>query len=241
MTLVDTETGEILETRLAKALRLRDAVRQGVAAFVEVGLALIAIKADRLYIELGYQSFDAYCAGEHGIGHSRRAQLMVAASIAESILEDSPTGEIPTPQREAQVRPLAKLDDPIERREAWLDALDAADGEQPTGQQVEEAVASRLSTNVETPAPVSEQTEALAEAIAADPDYQRATFRLSFGKDTPNVYRITHYSPADVVDAVSPADLDLIGQQVADLNVWWEQVQQVRSGRARLRSVPGGH
>lgn len=144
MTLVDTATGEIVESRESKAERHDSTVERGVAAFIDVGLALVAIKADKLYLELGFATFDAYCQERHGIGSSRRAQLMIAATIAQEVLESSPIGEIPSPTRESQVRPLAALDDVELQREAWLSSLDAAGNDHPTAAQVAAAVAEVL-------------------------------------------------------------------------------------------------
>lgn len=149
MTLVDTETGEIIESRTEKASRLDETVHRGVAAFIEVGCALIAIKTDKLYVELGHTTFDAYCTERHAIGHSHRARLMVAATIATELLDDSAIGEIPAPTSERQIRALAQLPDETSRREAWLDALDSAGG-QPSHADVAAAVVAQLSPMGET-------------------------------------------------------------------------------------------
>jgi hypothetical protein len=141
VTLVDMATGEIVESRGDKALRFDSTVEHGLSTFVEVGLALIAIKADKLYTEFGYTSFDTYCTERFNIGSSQRSRLMMAATIAQQVLESSPIGEFPMPARETQVRELADLDDVALQREAWLSALDAADGAQPTQAQVRAAVA----------------------------------------------------------------------------------------------------
>lgn len=137
-------------SRADLAARLNEIVENGVHVFLDVGLALCAIKIDKLYRELGYTTFDHYCEDRHGIGPRRRAQLMVAASIAENVLIESGTTGTTFPTTERQVRPLTLLRNDDDKREAWAEAVEAADGGQPTAKQVTEAVAKHKPPITET-------------------------------------------------------------------------------------------
>lgn len=145
MTMLEAEPG------LADLAAHEAVIQRGLDTFMDVGLALVAIKANRLYRHAGYATFDAYCDERWSIGSSHRARLMVAAVTAEQLLDSSPIGELLRPEREAQVRPLTMLDSDDDRREAWAEAVSAAGGAQPTAAAVEAAVARRR--------PVPEPTE----------------------------------------------------------------------------------
>lgn len=71
-------------------------------------------------------------------------RLIVAASTAAQIAAVVPIGTS-LPRNEAQVRPLAALPEP-DRAAAWADAVEAADGGQPTAAEVQAAVDARRAT-----------------------------------------------------------------------------------------------
>lgn len=130
-------------------------IEQGLASFIDVGCSLIAIKADAKYRHLGYDTFEDYCRERWNIGSSQRARLMSAATIATELMQSSPIGELPAPQREAQVRPLAAVP-ADERADVWAEAVEAAGGDQPTAKQVEHAAAKRQPPKKEHPATYSD-------------------------------------------------------------------------------------
>lgn len=153
-TVIDTTATE-LTPELLDLFEHEKVIEQGLASFIDVGCALIAIKADRKYRHVGYDTFEDYCRDRWNIGSSQRARLMTAASIAQDLIEGSPIGELPTPTREAQVRPLAAV--PADQRaDVWAEAVDAAGGDQPTAKQVEQAVAKRQPPKKDHPAPFSD-------------------------------------------------------------------------------------
>lgn len=149
------ETTSALTPELLDLMEHEKVIEQGLASFIDVGCALIAIKADRKYRHAGYDTFEDYCRERWNIGSSQRARLMSAASIANDLLESSPIGELPTPTNEAQVRPLAAVP-ADERAEVWAEAVEAADGGQPTAKQVEQAAGKRRPPKKEHPAPFSD-------------------------------------------------------------------------------------
>jgi hypothetical protein len=126
-------------------------IEQGLGTFVDVGCALLAIKAGKKYRAAGYSTFDNYCRERWDFDRTYGHRLIVAASIVQTL----PTGNT-QPERESQVRPLAALASDDDKRAAWADAVDSANGDQPTATQVTEAVERRR-----TPQPVPKPTPKL--------------------------------------------------------------------------------
>lgn len=113
-------------------------IEQGLATFIDVGWALLKIRDKKKYKACGYQTFEEYCVKRWGISRQHGRRLIVAA---ETVKEMEPRGSIPEPTSEKQVRPLAALrDEPEKVEQAWAIAVQAADGGQPTAEQVKEAV-----------------------------------------------------------------------------------------------------
>lgn len=130
-------------------------IEQGLASFIDVGCALIAIKADRKYRYIGYVTFEDYCNERWNISKTQANRLVSAASIATELIEMAPIGAIPTPANESQVRPLSSV--PADQRaEVWAEAVEAASGEQPTAKQVEQAAAKRKPPKKSHPATFSD-------------------------------------------------------------------------------------
>jgi hypothetical protein len=115
---------------------LEDIIERGLATFVEVGGALLEIRASRLYRET-HDTFEFYCRERWGFVASRARQLMAAAEVA-SVTDVTP--ELPTPSSEAVARELVPLRaEPETLREAWTEAVDLH-GPAPTAVQVREVV-----------------------------------------------------------------------------------------------------
>ncbi len=127
-------------------------IEQGLASFIDVGMALLAIKADKKYRHAGYSTFEDYCDQRWNIDRRHGNRLVLAASTATAVL--GPIG--PIPEREAQVRPLTLLKDDDDKRAAWAEAVEQADSGQPTAKQVEAAVTKRQPPKKDHPAPFSD-------------------------------------------------------------------------------------
>jgi hypothetical protein len=117
-----------------RLLALESVIETGRQAFLEVGNALLEIREARLY-KAEHATFEAYCQGKWGFSRFYAHRIIEAAKVSAVLL---PIGNIPT--SEAQVRSLAGLP-PDQQREAFAAAKESAGGEQPTGKQVEAAVA----------------------------------------------------------------------------------------------------
>lgn len=96
----------------------------------------------RAWEALEYASWKAYCQTEFQMSKQRAFQLLdfveIKNTLKESTIVDSSGLKI-NDLKEGQVRPLAKLD-PEDQPDAWEKAVEMADGEEPTAQDVEAAV-----------------------------------------------------------------------------------------------------
>jgi hypothetical protein len=81
-------------------------IARGLDTFIEVGQALVTIKANKLYRDAGYGTFEDYCLKRWGIGHSHRQRLMVAAVTAEQLFP--PWGKFRQRHRNARYDPSCR-------------------------------------------------------------------------------------------------------------------------------------
>lgn len=105
---VDVHTGEIVEhlspAEQERLTALETTVANGLATFVQVGIALAEIRAVRLYRSTS-ATFAGYARERFGIGRSHAYRMIDAARIADVV---SPIGDI---AGESQARELAGLSD----------------------------------------------------------------------------------------------------------------------------------
>jgi DNA N-6-adenine-methyltransferase (Dam) len=121
-------------SRLAELEQVVDA---GLQTFVDVGLALLEIRDERLYRET-HGTFEAYLDERWGMSRSRGYRLIDGARVAELV---SPIGDI---ANEAQARELVPLlAEEAELVEVWRE-LRAEHGARLTAAKVREAVEQRL-------------------------------------------------------------------------------------------------
>lgn len=148
-----SQSSRSLTPELLDLMEHEKVIEQGLATFVDVGYALLQIREGKKYRAAGYSTFEDYCKQRWEIDRTYAHRLMTAAEVVEML----PTGNTIEPRSEAQVRPLAPLrDQPDEAAAAWAEAVEEADGEQPTAKQVERAVAKRVPAKKEHPAPFSD-------------------------------------------------------------------------------------
>lgn len=261
MALVDTHTGSVAPTSLAEHEAV---IERGLASFVEVGNALLAIKVDKLYRQSGYSTFEDYCQRRWDISRSRGYQLVTAAAtveaLARSLPETSTIVDIPLPTAEGQVRPLTEVE-PEERPEVWASAVSAAGGEVPTAAQVQAAVDQRLgrptkvteresrSTTYETPpANVDPQTGEVHRPMTADayrkhlqetdPDLILMQWRANFASAAHALSKLMLFPAETVAERIEQEDFEVLGHRVHDLVEWLGQIESRRP--KGLRVVSGG-
>lgn len=126
-----------LTPELARLMEHERTIEQGLATFVDVGLALAAIRDGQMYQAKGFATFEAYCSKRWGISRSRAYQMLDAATVVEAV---STIGGHETPLNERQVRELAPLAraNPKAAAKVWAEVqAEAADtGEAPTARAI---------------------------------------------------------------------------------------------------------
>jgi len=133
---LDKKQDAALSTVEVKDLRsLEQVIERGQKTFLEVGKALLAIKAQKLYRQ-DYKTFAEYCTDRWGFQKNHANRLIGAAKVIENL---TPTGVVPETERQA--RPLASLP-PDQQANAWADVVDecAERGEPITAAAVVEVV-----------------------------------------------------------------------------------------------------
>jgi len=161
--MVTTEIALSIEEK-AQLNRLEGVIHRGIKTFREVGEALLTIRDERLYRE-DYVSFTSYCAQRWKMTGTHAHRLIQAHQVMEELEEDlshdhevSPKGATlgswsegepvaltstpppALPTRETQVRTLGKIPRE-ERADVWRDAVDRSRDGDPSGSEVEQAVA----------------------------------------------------------------------------------------------------
>lgn len=141
-----------LTPELLDLMEHEKAIEAGITSMLDMGYSFEKIRDGRKYKAAGYSNFDDYCQQRWGMGRSQVDRVIGACQIAREV---TPIGGI-SPSHESQVRPLKALPDPEDRADAWNEAVEEADGEQPTAKQVEKAVAKRKPPQKDHPAPFSD-------------------------------------------------------------------------------------
>lgn len=101
--------------------RIESVIAAKLAAFFEVGFALMQIKQRRLY-RAEFQTFEEYCRKRWEFNRAHAYRLIAAAEVYETL---SPMGDIPLPQNERQVRALEGLPSKTIKK-AWRTAYEKA-------------------------------------------------------------------------------------------------------------------
>ena len=149
--------------------RLEGIIEKNLAAFYEVGKALIQIKQKEYYVDvLGYDTFEQYCKERWDMSRPRAYQLIDAVMIKDNL---STMVDIP----ERQLRPLARLE-PQQQREAWEMAVETAPDGKVTARHVSRVVSGMLpQTEIKKEQGVSlqEPSDAMAFAVMAISQLER--------------------------------------------------------------------
>lgn len=134
---------------------LEKIVARGLGTFIEVGMALLAIREERKYKEVGYSDFNVYLRERWGMSMAQGNRILNAGYIATEVVQVLPIGNTSTeyvrltPKHESQVRPLARLGNynepaPELWATAWIRACEIAEGRVPTAKEVEFVVKDML-------------------------------------------------------------------------------------------------
>jgi hypothetical protein len=129
-----THSWQLSETEATRLAELEKVVEANIKGYYEAGVALLAIRNERLY-RRDFEAFDEYCRDKWGMSRIRAHQLIEAAGIVSDVLTIVNTA----PRNEAQARELGKV--PSEKRaEAWQRAVDTAPDGGITAQHVRNTV-----------------------------------------------------------------------------------------------------
>jgi hypothetical protein len=121
-----------------------ETIKQNIGGFLKVGMALKAIKDQKLHRAVEIESFENYCQERWGISDKYAYRLIEAYTCVDWLQKEiSPMGETQLPTNEAQVRPLVLLE-PDQQVKAWQQVLKACKGKSITAEKVEQVVAKML-------------------------------------------------------------------------------------------------
>ena len=152
----------------AKLGELETVVERGIGTFMEVGTALMEIRAARLYRD-DFKTWEEYCKGRWTMTGRHANRLIESAEVSAAFAEMGPMG----PKTERQARELLPLrDDPTAMVEAFAEASSEA---APTAAKIRQAVAKRVAPTPPVPsAPVADDVclprsdlEAVARCLAS--------------------------------------------------------------------------
>lgn len=154
------------EAEASLLIRCENTINRSLAAFYQIGNALITIQDFQLYREK-YKTFEHYCLKRWGISKPQAYRLINASHVVTNLkLEDdefhnnlSPIGDknqlskprlkqvgvkdtnsLQLPTRESQVRPLTKIPRNLQKQ-AWRIAVESAGDKGVTAREVSKAVA----------------------------------------------------------------------------------------------------
>ncbi|NJK81772.1 MAG: hypothetical protein HC876_18405 [Chloroflexaceae bacterium] len=131
---VGTET-ELSTDEVMELERCEQIIERGLKTFFEVGAALVRVRDLKLY-RVEHRTFEAYCQERWGIERRQAYRLMDATEVVENVSNWTQT----LPTNEAQARPLTRLKEPEQQREAWRRAVETAPDERITAAHVERVV-----------------------------------------------------------------------------------------------------
>lgn len=195
-------------------------IERGMATFVEVGNALLAIRDARLYRATGYSSFEAYCKDRWGMSRFRAYQLIDASEISELLTNVNS----PPLTNESQARELAPLKrEPEALQEVWEEAVER-NGGKPSGREVrevrEEVKFSQIAPpkNDKSRAAVASRNERIV-AMARD-GYQTAAISAAVGQDEETINRKIReaglQTVRDRIGATKRVDVNRVMESVVD-------------------------
>lgn len=103
----------VTESTLAE---LEAVIEHGQQTFIEVGLALLAIRDRRLYRDQGHSTFEDYCQKRWGWQRAHAYRMIDSAKVAAVL---SPMGDMPETERQARELTPIMRQDPAHVAEVW--------------------------------------------------------------------------------------------------------------------------
>jgi hypothetical protein len=113
-------------------------IAEGIHTFIEVGLALLTVRKDKLYRQK-YRSFEQYCRNRWNMSKTHANRMITASTVATQM---TPMGV--TLPNERQARALSQ-DDGDDQPEAWNEVIQTAPNGKVTAKHIKEVVKRRKS------------------------------------------------------------------------------------------------
>ena len=154
--------------RIPRTLKDNESVIQrGLIQVWEVAAALADIREQKQYREAGFKTFEEYCQERWNFSRQYAASLIQAKEVVENVREqvNKSVDNLSTrvdkfPTQEAQVRAIREATkEPAVQAEVWAQAVEDADGEQPTAPQIK-AAAAKVTASKTAPPPEDEEDDA---------------------------------------------------------------------------------
>jgi hypothetical protein len=203
------EDYQVTESESTELANLETTIERGLKTFWEVGNALLTIRDKRLYRER-HSTFEAYCVERWGFTDEQARRLMRGSEVLTNLQQTPPIGGV-LPNNESQVRPLTKLKDPSQQRQAWQKAVDSAANGKPTAadvtlatKEIKESTNGTRETTVSEGALADDVESTLHEVLGDEPSpvtkeqgkpFDRLASLMSSASPE-------HYTPKYVLDAV---------------------------------------
>lgn len=200
-------------------------IERGQQTFVEVGLALLAIREARGYHTAGFATFETYCQERWGWGIRRAEQLMQAAEYVEEQQNTNHGSPLPATEREA--------------RQMMRDERRASIGLPPQRPApTDPTYADVVPTPVERPA----ETSARLLAQVGDPDGRIAQARLRAAWAAAVYQTRSNLLPLDataLVAVLTPPDLERLAWWLRDMRAYLDTLEQAVNASYQLHVVGG--
>lgn len=213
----------ITADELTELSRHETVIERGLATFVEVGQALLAVRDGRLY-RAEYRTFEVYCEQRWQMSSSRARQLISAVQTVTNVT----VAGLPAPANEGQARELTRVPEP-EQAEVWRETIERTSG-RPT------AAAIRVVRD-EGQAPPSPASTILDDYINSDRDVQLARYRQEFARALAKADDLLTFPAEEVAERCDPQLIDSVQRLHRQLGDYLERLNRARSG---LRIIEGG-
>lgn len=99
---------------------------------MDCGKTLIEIQKKKLWRASKWKTLEDYCRQVAGLTKSYASRIIKTTRLASALSEKLPNGNSVMPVSESQVRPLLQLQELDQQVQAWVAAVEKAEGQQPT-------------------------------------------------------------------------------------------------------------
>ena len=140
--------------RIPRTLADNEAVIQrGLLHVWEVATALADIREQKQYLAAGFNTFEGYCQERWQFSRQYASSLIQGVEVVNNVVDNLSTTVDKAPTTERQTRAIREATrEPEEQAEVWQQAVEDANGEQPTAPEIKEAAAKVKASKTNPPA-----------------------------------------------------------------------------------------